>query len=551
MQQASLAYIKKLLEINQLYEALELIESIDFDKDAVKSDIHLQRSRWQSMQNDMLKGEIAHSEFIRRYNQIRSNLIAILETNYNNGEKGSTTTKSIENKSSNSITFDQSYFHFTKLSLQNLRSFSKKQDLSFLDKDGQPARWNIIIGDNGVGKTTVLRSLALVLLFYKNASPWKKQILPGVFMRNEKDNPKIEFGVKSLTESAKESLGYNFQLTVTDTDFLPDGKSNFLAISDWVEGLNVFAYGASRKIGATQFTSESNGFPAANLFDENALLTNAEEWLVRTEYLALKEGKAKDTLQKVTELLIRLLGKEVQNIEIQTKGDKPVAMFKTDYGWVELNNLSLGYKTLIGWMVDFAKGMFERYPDSKDPLSEPAVLLIDEIDLHLHPKLQQQLMKFLTDAFPKTQFIATAHSPLVVQSAENSNVILLKKSGDHVVVEQNPFEIKNWRIDQLLTSDLYGLPSARAPQTDVKIERRRALLKKEKRSKKEETELEQLDEELVGMPVTENSDVNKAMEIIQKAAKHYAQPQNVLVKGDAAAVAEPAKHYRQDQNDKD
>ncbi len=88
-------------------------------------------------------------------------------------------------------------------------------------------------------------------------------------------------------------------------------------------------------------------------------------------------------------------------------------------------------------------------------------------------------------------------------------------------MEQNPHEIKNWRIDQLLTSDLYGLPSARPPQTEKKIERRRSLLKKDKRTKKEEAELEQLEEELVELPVGETPEAIKAMEIIQKAAKHY------------------------------
>ncbi|MDZ4681140.1 MAG: AAA family ATPase [Saprospiraceae bacterium] len=525
--------IKRLIASGRVGDALLLFEALAANSigENIENKIISLRERWALLNKQLITGTVRNDDANVQRSQIVAHLLEITS------ELDSTKTAK------------KPIFHFTKLTLQNLRSFEKKQTLSFQNKDGQPARWNIIIGDNGVGKTTVLRALALVLLFYKNSALWKKQVLPEVFLRGKEKHPHIGFGVKKIMEIDESSMDYQFDLEVTDTDFLPGIASDFLTISDWVEGLNVFAYGASRKIGNTQLTSESNSFPAASLFDENALLTNAEEWLVRTEYLALKGGKAKDTLEKITHLLIRLFDEEIQDIEIQTKGDRPVAMFKTDYGWVELHNLSLGYKTLIGWMVDFAKGMFERYPDSKDPLSEPAVLLIDEIDLHLHPKLQQRLMKFLTDSFPKTQFIATAHSPLVVQSAENSNVILLKKSGDHAVVEQNPFEIKNWRIDQLLTSDLYGLSSARAPQTEAKIERRRAILKKDKRSKKEAAELEKLDEELVGLPVSESPEAIRAMEIIQKAAKHYVQTQNVLVEGDAATVAEPAKHYGQDQND--
>ena len=61
--------------------------------------------------------------------------------------------------------------------------------------------------------------------------------------------------------------------------------------------------------------------------------------------------------------------------------------------------------------------------------------LVDEIDLHLHPKWQREIIGFLTQRFPNTQFIATAHSPLVVQAAEDANVVLLKRTGDHVLIE--------------------------------------------------------------------------------------------------------------------
>jgi predicted ATP-binding protein involved in virulence len=177
-------------------------------------------------------------------------------------------------------------------------------------------------------------------------------------------------------------------------------------------------------------------------------------------------------------------------------------------------------------MTDFASRMFEEYPDSPDPLAEPAVVLVDEIDLHLHPQFQRELHGFLTETFPKTQFIVTAHSPLILQSAPDANIILLKKEGDHVVVEQNPHEIKNWRIDQILNSDLYGNVDARPKAAEEKIERRRTLLKMEKRTKTEEAELEKLEEELVELPVGETPEAIKAMEIIQRAAKHYEQQQN-------------------------
>jgi predicted ATP-binding protein involved in virulence len=70
---------------------------------------------------------------------------------------------------------------------------------------------------------------------------------------------------------------------------------------------------------------------------------------------------------------------------------------------------------MIAWTVDLASRLFASYPESQNPLAEPAVVLVDEVDLHLHPKWQRELRSHLTERFPGTQFVVTAHSPLVVQ----------------------------------------------------------------------------------------------------------------------------------------
>nr|WP_239015299.1 AAA family ATPase [Archangium violaceum] len=151
-----------------------------------------------------------------------------------------------------------------------------------------------------------------------------------------------------------------------------------------------------------------------------------------------------------------------------------------------MRNLSLGYRTLIAWMVDLASRLFERYPESPNPLAEPAVVLVDEIDLHLHPTWQRQLIGYLTERFPNTQFIVTAHSPLVVQSATDANIVVLKREGDHVVIDNDVESIRGWRVDQLLTSDLFGLETARPPQLEDFLKARTALLSKPRLTKKDE-----------------------------------------------------------------
>src|SRR5258708_13262756 len=111
---------------------------------------------------------------------------------------------------------------------------------------------------------------------------------------------------------------------------------------------------------------------------------------------------------------------------------------------------------MVTWMVDLAARMFESYPDSNNPVAEPAIVLVDEIDLHLHPKWQRKIFEYLSDKFPQTQFIVTAHSPLVVQSAPiDANIVLLRKEGGHVVIDNEKTSVQNCRLPQILTTHLF------------------------------------------------------------------------------------------------
>ena len=64
-----------------------------------------------------------------------------------------------------------------------------------------------------------------------------------------------------------------------------------------------------------------------------------------------------------------------------------------------LSGLSLGYQTTLTWIIDLALRLYDRYPDSSNPLVEPGIVLIDNIDLHLHPRWQRRMMADITEAF--------------------------------------------------------------------------------------------------------------------------------------------------------
>jgi len=265
-----------------------------------------------------------------------------------------------------------------------------------------------------------------------------------------------------------------------------------------------------------------------SLLRDDVELINAEEWLMQVDYAAKssdpksKIGKAAaNKRDQIIEVLINLLP-DVDDIRITEPSDarpKPRVEFQTPYGWIPVDGLSHGYKTMIAWMVDLASRLFRRYPKSKNPLAEPAIVLIDEIDLHLHPSWQRKIIDYLDERFENTQFIVTAHSPLVVQSAAKANVAVLRREGDHVVIDNNPQSVRGWRLDQIMTSDLYDLESARSPEVEKLQEQRVKLLSKAKLTKKDKEKLEVIEKELGELPTGETPEDREAMEIIRKAAK--------------------------------
>jgi hypothetical protein len=98
----------------------------------------------------------------------------------------------------------------------------------------------------------------------------------------------------------------------------------------------------------------------------------------------------------------------------------PPRLIVTENGeTLELSQLSDGYKIMIGLAIDLSRRMAAGNPDMVNPLESPAIVLIDEVDLHLHPAWQQRVVSDLLRCFPNTQFILTTHSSVVVEGINN------------------------------------------------------------------------------------------------------------------------------------
>ena len=452
-----------------------------------------------------------------------------------------------KNNSNNSEKLQNAYF--LSLELENVRCFGERQKIDFSDDNGRPRQWTIILGNNGTGKTTLLQSLVAMTPYLDSIKFEEDEedefSIPVIELvahitnlwkpfRNDSETPSHIEADFIAQNSLKLSRAFeNFTLGASNQSsrfYKKDYWSN-TTVSEILATVKCFGYGALRQAGETSISEQNEDSAYISLFDETALLINPEEWLLQADYAIRRESefqeKRKQQLEIVKNILIKILP-DVDDIRFSEKErdskriPTPIVEFHTPYGWVEAKDLSLGYRTSMAWMVDFASRMFDLYPESENPLAEPAVVLIDEIDLHLHPKWQRELIDYLTNLFPNTQFIVTTHSPLIVQAAaaRDANIVVCRREGDHVVIDQSVEAVRGWRADQILTSDLFDLPSTRDTRIEKVEKQRREILSKAKLTKADEKKLKKLSTELNSLRVMENPEDDKAMDIIRRAAAH-------------------------------
>ena len=441
---------------------------------------------------------------------------------------------------------EQSLIYYSSLELENVRCFGERQTLELTDEKGRPAQWTLLLGDNGVGKTTLLQCLAWMRPVPAGAQNDDEPRAIEPALANEENrvfNSLLRAGDEVSLE-LKASLSINQKLGPAKAEKrrqkittgisiqgkrqkLEDFKQERKKIPRYLHSLDmpVFAYGADRRMGSSNLEKSELLDPLASLFSGSTELYDAEERLLQLDYLAVKRrGYHKKRLEQVKQILSTILPDISTKNDIEILGprggepdEESGVKFHTPYGSVPLTGLSLGYQTTLAWTVDLAWRLYSRFSESSNPLAEPAIVLIDEIDLHLHPRWQREIITKLTENFPNTQFIATAHSPLIVQAATDANLAVLQEQDGQIKIENRPRFIESWRADQILTSDLFGV-SARSPRIEALINKRNKLLNKLRRSPSDKKQLRELEEKLDNLPTTERQEDQEAMDIIRQAA---------------------------------
>jgi hypothetical protein len=438
--------------------------------------------------------------------------------------------------------------YFTKLELENIRSFGGRQCLDLLDAQNRPARWTLILGDNGVGKTTLLQCLTRMRPAFNEApdeerGPNPNPVEPQLFQ--EEDNAVLasftrvgKDGVSRIRAELIEGATFDgsrrwrsrtvtTSIEITRThgqirNVTPGGSFEGKAVEPLV-----LAYGAARHMGLANLVRSGSLGSTDSLFDAAAELFDAEETLYQLDYLQLKRRpNAKTQLASLKAMLAQILPavRSPDDIEIRgprlpgSREEDGGVWVSTPFGAVPIGRLSLGYQTVMAWTADIAWRLLNHYPKSANPLQEPAIVIVDEIDLHLHPNWQREIRQHLIQHFPAVQFIATAHSPLMAQDALDANLAVIHLRDGEATIVSDPTVVKSWRLDQILTSELFGLPSARPPEIEIKMRRRIELGQKRTLTSAERAELKELDRFAHDLPTAETPEDQSAMDIIRRAA---------------------------------
>ncbi|MDR2456779.1 MAG: AAA family ATPase [Deltaproteobacteria bacterium] len=145
-------------------------------------------------------------------------------------------------------------------------------------------------------------------------------------------------------------------------------------------------------------------------------------------------------LQAVKDVIAKVLLGRYDDPRLDDAGRELIVRERATGQYFPLSQMSHGFQSILSLTIDLARRMAQAYPGSDSVLSSPAIALIDEIDLHLHPSWEVSLLPTLIEAFPGTQFIVTTQSVLVTGSLAPENVRILGPDGIDLIDDAFPWD---------------------------------------------------------------------------------------------------------------
>ncbi len=348
-------------------------------------------------------------------------------------------------------------FSIKAIEIENFRSIEKlRLEVMPANEIDSRESWLLLLGDNGIGKSSILQAIALTLAGKEQLK--NTDISPGEILKRGKENGFVK--VYSYEHTAP------IELHFTDKEFVS-------TLED--PPIFILAYGATRLLpmGKLQYdpghrTKYAN---VLNLFNYSVSLLDVKAWLSGVD--------SKEFEQRIAPALFDLLDMNEGELLIVDEGELKIQGYDGNF---TLDELSDGYKGMIALACDIMQTLSV---DTAGYHSTQGIVLIDELGNHLHPRWRMKIVGALRRAFPKLQFIVTSHEPLCLRGLSHGEVVVFVsehgkgKEKRVIVLDKSKLPDHNLlRIDQLLTSDLFGLINTMDTEGEMLFEEYYKLLSK-------------------------------------------------------------------------
>jgi predicted ATP-binding protein involved in virulence len=384
--------------------------------------------------------------------------------------------------------------YVTSLEIENLRCFEKAElSLLYPGMKGLPKgvldNVNLLVGVNGAGKTTILKAVALVVLtpvlessgfvpYYLVRRPKGTRSLP--LIRNwEESIPTATITARTLaTMSVSQAMSdENQYISFVQIGQHPDRerirvvgrpKHEYDSLGEMAPQSRFLAgYGATRRVEMAESVdaqSRKRRLPqyqrVAGLFEDYIALLPLGAWLPH-----LKNGKAA-RYKEIVSLINAVLPHETR---FEGKFEDLDAVFLHEGIHLPFGALSDGYRAYIGLICDLIYHLQTVCPVRRKLTKLSGIVLIDDLDLQLHPRWQRVVVPTLAKHFPLLQFVITTHSPIVAGSVHSQNVRIIQSEGDFSTVETSTERLHGLNADQIAISPYFGLPTTRAEDAVEKL----------------------------------------------------------------------------------
>lgn len=308
----------------------------------------------------------------------------------------------------------------------------------------------MLLGENAVGKSTFLSGIALALLGTREAR--KLRLTNSDLARSEARGSWDVWG--------RDPVEVRLQLDTRSAPaiFLYD------PVRGRVEGSSeqatiVLGYGPHRyfaKARGRRGASAAHG--VRSLFDSRHALPDPTDWLSGLR------GRAFDEVVRTIRMILPV-GDDDQLVNDSRSG---ICVFAQGQ-LTPVGQLSEGYRSVFAMVADICRNLLEHWSNLE---TAHGVVLVDEIETHLHPRWKMRVMSSLREAFPRVQFIVTTHDPLCVRGMDDGEVVVLARNekGSITTLEDLP-NVSGMRVEQLLTSEYFGLSSTIDPDLNLEIVR--------------------------------------------------------------------------------